>query len=79
MEFVVKYHAYKRQKRRKITDADIAAAIGNILITYSGSDDTTVIVGRVGDRELKVYIEGSWPQNGRLVVNTVAWKGEEDD
>lgn len=80
MEFVLNNHAWQRQKKRKVTNADIAEALGNIEVTHSTPKDSTCIVGSVKGRLLKIWVAGDqWPQEGRLTVRSVAWKDEEDE
>lgn len=74
-------HARRRMRRRKISEAQVETVLRSYHTSYPAerlpgrSHQSTVYVGSVDGRELKVYVlEGSSPPH----VMTVAGKGEDE-
>ena len=81
-EITYQDHARRRMGRRKITDVQVETVLNQWHTSYPAEPlphrpyRSTVYVGTVDGRELKVYVlEGSDPPH----VMTAAWKGEEDE
>lgn len=75
MKYRLTGHALLRMEQRNIKEVDIESALAQITTTYPTPKNSTCIIGKSQGKQLKIWVVGAkWPQNGTIIIKTVAWR-----
>ena len=77
MIIIISAHAQKRMKSRNVSENQILQVLEQHDFSSSTRQDSTLLVKKFADgRELKVWVVGELPIGVRVIIKSVAWKGE---
>lgn len=80
MDFVMKEHAKRRARQRKVTEEQIREVLAAPSSwRYDPNQGSVRLEGPTSQGTLKVWVAAPWPPVGKvIVVRSVAWKGCDD-